>query len=52
VTAVELRCSEDVGERFHLVRVFEFGQAPRLFVLRGPLPKVCQLEPVLFRATM
>jgi Domain of unknown function (DUF3883) len=52
VTATEVRCSEDVGERFHLFRVFDFGRAPRAYVLAGPLRARCHLEPTLFRATI
>jgi hypothetical protein len=51
VTSVEVRCSEDVGERFYLYRVFDFGRSPRLYVLRGPLRETCHLEPALYRAT-
>ena len=52
VTATEVRCSEDVGERIHLFRVFDFGRAPRAYVLAGPLGERCRLEPTLFRATV
>lgn len=51
VTATEVRCSEDMGERFRLVRLFDFGRSPRLYVLTGSLRQTCQLEPALFRAT-
>jgi len=30
VTGNELRCSEDVEQRFHLYRVFDFARTPRL----------------------
>jgi hypothetical protein len=30
VTATEVRCSEDVADRFHLYRVFDFADSPRL----------------------
>jgi hypothetical protein len=52
VTATELRCSEDMASRFHLFRVFNFGRKPRLYVLPGPLPTTCLLEPTLFRASI
>ena len=52
VTRTEVRCSEDVGERYHLFRVFDFGRAPRAYVLAGPLRARCHLEPTLFRATI
>jgi hypothetical protein len=51
LTAVEVRCSEDVPEKFHLFRVFDFGRSPKLYVLRGTLRDSCSLEPTLYRAT-
>ena len=50
VTDREVRCSEDVPERFQLHRVFDFGGTPRLYVLRGSLRERCRLEPVAYRA--
>ncbi len=47
---VEVRCSEDVGERFRLCRVFDFGRSLKLYVLAGPLRQHFRLEEVLFRA--
>jgi hypothetical protein len=35
VTATDVRCSEDVGERPQLFRVFDSGRAPRAYVLAG-----------------
>jgi hypothetical protein len=52
VTANEVRCSEDVPERFHLFRVFDFARMPRVYVLPGSLRLRCRLEPTLFRATL
>ncbi len=52
VPATEVRCSEDVGERFHLFRVFDFGRSPWAYVLPGPLSAICRLEPTLFKATI
>jgi hypothetical protein len=51
VTATELRCSEDVADRFQLFRVFDFGRTPRAYVLPGPLTANYRLEPALYRAT-
>jgi hypothetical protein len=51
VSENERRCSEDVGERFHLYRVFDFSREPRVYVLNGALSKTCQLEPVQYRAS-
>ena len=50
VTATEVRCSEDVPEKFHLFRVFDFAREPRLYILHGSLRQLCQLDPVLYRA--
>jgi hypothetical protein len=52
VTATEVRCSEDMAERFHLFRVFDFSQSPRAYVLPGSLLGWCRLEPTLFRASI
>ena len=52
VTATELRCSEDVPERFHLFRVFDFGAEPRVYILAGSLAANCRLEPTQYRATV
>jgi hypothetical protein len=52
VTDLEVRCSEDVGERFRLYRVFDAGRRPRLYVLPGPLGERCELHPTLYRATL
>jgi hypothetical protein len=52
VTATEVRCSEDVPERFRLYRVFEFAREPRVFVLPGALTERCRLEPVQYRAAI
>jgi hypothetical protein len=51
VTANEVRCSEDVGERFHLFRVFDFARSPRAYILAGPLGAGFTLEPTQYRAT-
>ena len=52
VTGNELRCSEDMPSQFHLFRVCDFGREPRLYILHGSLREMCQLEPVLYRATI
>jgi hypothetical protein len=50
VTENERRCSDDVGERYHLYRVFDFARRPRLYVLSGALSKTCLLDPIQYRA--
>jgi hypothetical protein len=52
VTANEVRCSEDVPDKFHLFRVFDFGRSPRVYILAGSLTTSCRLEPTLFRVTI
>ena len=39
-------------DQFHLFRVFNFAQEPRVYILTGSLREHCQLEPLLFRAMM
>jgi hypothetical protein len=52
VTANEVRCSEDIPDRYHLFRVFNMGREPKIYILHGSLRVLCQLEPVLFRAVI
>ena len=52
VTANEVRCSEDVADRFHLFRVFDFARTTRVYILTGSLKENCQLEPTQYRATI
>ena len=52
VTGNEVRCSEDMADKFHLFRVFDFGRTPRVYILTGSLKENCQLEPTQYRATI
>ncbi len=52
VTANEVRCSEDLPERFHLYRVFDFARRPRVYVLKGALSASCRLQPNEYRASI
>jgi hypothetical protein len=52
VTINEVRCSEDMTEKFHLFRVFDFARTPRVYILTGSLRSTCRLEPTSFRATI
>jgi hypothetical protein len=52
VTGNEVRCSEDVADKFHLFRVFDFGRLPRVYILTGSLKATCRLEPTQYRATI
>lgn len=51
VTKGELALSQDARDQFHLYRLFEFRQSPRLFDLQGPLERHCQLDPATYRAS-
>jgi len=52
VSSNEVRCSEDIPQRYQLFRVFDFGRSPRLYILHGSLRELCQLEPVVYRAVV
>jgi hypothetical protein len=52
VTGNEVRCSEDMADKFHLFRVFDFGRTPRVYILPGSLKDNCRLEPMQYRATI
>lgn len=52
VTRNEVRCSEDMTEKFHLFRVFDFARTARIYILTGSLSAICHLDPIQFRATM
>lgn len=51
VTDTEVRCSEDVPDRYLLYRVFEFSKEPRVFVLPGSLRESCSLEASQYQAS-
>lgn len=52
VTNLELRCSEDVGDSFRLLRVFDLGRAPKLYILAGSLRVSCELTPTVYQARL
>jgi len=52
VTSNELACSEACSDQYRLFRVFEFSEAPGIFVLEGALSAACRLKPVQYRATI
>ena len=52
VTANEVRCSDDIPDKFHLFRVFNMGRQPQIYILHDSLKILCQLEPILFRAVI
>ena len=50
VTANELEVSQELGEAYHLFRVFGFETDPHFFVLTGDITSCAHLEPTHFRA--
>jgi hypothetical protein len=51
VSRGELVLSHSAKDQFHLYRLFEFRNAPRLFDLTGSLDQHCLLDPVTYRAS-
>lgn len=47
----ELMFSQEVAEQFHLYRVFQFRDGPRLFTLSGDLAQHVHLKPTDYRAS-
>ena len=47
----ELDFAREVGDAFHLYRVFQFRQAPMLYMLRGDIARQLHLEPIDYRAS-
>jgi uncharacterized protein DUF3883 len=50
VSRNELDVSQTQAGQYHLYRVFEFRQSPRLFTLAGALSTTCELEAATFMA--
>lgn len=50
VSQNEVEFSEEKGDAFYLYRVFDFATEPKLFVLRGGLKDLLDLEPMDYRA--
>ena len=48
----EVAFSEDHSDQFHLYRLFEFRQKPRMFSLLGAVSASCHLDPRTYRATV
>jgi len=47
----ELESADEVGPAFHLYRVFDFREQPKLFMLQGSLAGQLHLEPMDYRAS-
>ena len=39
-------------DKFQLYRVFDFSVQPMVYVLPGALSRICQLQPMVYRATL
>ena len=52
VTSNEVSFSERNKSRYFLYRVFQFGNAPKLFKLSGSLTEVCTLQPTVYQAKL
>ena len=52
VTANEVRCSDDLSQQYQLYRVFDLSRSPRLYILHGFLRHTCDLDPVVYRASL
>lgn len=44
----ELRVSQEMDDRYHLYRAFQFRKSPRLFTVAGRLDKTLRLEPTQY----
>lgn len=51
VSRNELEFSQEAGEAFYLYRLFQFRQAPSLYMLQGDISKKLHLEPMDYRAS-
>ena len=50
LTRNEIAVSKAEPEKYHLYRLYDFGERPRLFVLEGALDQSCALTPTQFQA--
>jgi hypothetical protein len=48
-TANELQFSIDHKERYHLYRLFNFEQSPRMFKKQGDFKTICRSTPIVFK---
>lgn len=51
VSRGEVALSQSVSDQFHLYRLFQFRNTPKLFDLPGPLDRHCFLDPVNYKAS-
>lgn len=52
VSRNELSFSTERADQFHLYRLFDFRQQPRMFMLQGKIDSNCTLDPVSYRAAL
>lgn len=52
VTRNEVKVSREVGDLYHLYRVFDFRRSAKIFSLAGPLDRTCLLDPSVFVASV
>lgn len=52
VSRNELSFSTEQADQFHLYRLFDFRNQPRMFMLRGKIDSNCTLDPVSYRAAL
>lgn len=52
VSRNELSFSTERADQFHLYRLFDFRQQPRMFMLEGKIDSDCTLDPVSYRAAL
>lgn len=51
ITKNEVGFSKAEAERFHIYRLFDFRNDPRIFSFRGPVENFCRLDALVFRAS-
>jgi hypothetical protein len=50
VSESERKFSVEHGEQFHLYRLYEFREQPRMYALEGAITQTCSLDPTNYRA--
>lgn len=48
----EVQVSAELGQQYHLYRLFRFRDAPKAFILNGSLRETCRLDATIFEATV
>lgn len=52
LTRNERDFAEEAADRFRIFRVFDWGQAPKAFIIEAPLTNTLLLEPTAYRASI